>query len=178
MSTLLAFDQAAALDAELGGSGSRGVFGDLGLTGKLLARSDFFEAVARKSYGPWELAQRARRAEGVADAMVQHLAEPARQSKGEAAQGRHCCSLAACGSSGGSLFPVLRGQVWVGGLPCMHAGAMPPRRYGLQPQCVVLGSDAAEAQEVCAHSHAHVCVVCKLCDAPARRRRTRRMPPT
>ena len=78
MSTLLAFDQAAALEAELGGSGSaqsRGMFGDLGLTGKLLARTDFFEAVARQSYGPWELAQRARRAEGVADAMVQHLAE-------------------------------------------------------------------------------------------------------
>jgi len=65
MSTLLAFDQAAALEAELGGSGSaqsRGMFGDLGLTGKLLARTDFFEAVARQSYGPWELAQRARRA--------------------------------------------------------------------------------------------------------------------
>ena len=90
MSTLLAFDQAAALEAELGGSGSaqsRGMFGDLGLTGKLLARTDFFEAVARQSYGPWELAQRARRAEGVADAMVQHLAERRGQSKGEAARG-------------------------------------------------------------------------------------------
>lgn len=90
MSTLLAFDQAAALEAELGGSGSaqsRGMFGDLGLTGKLLARTDFFEAVARQSYGPWELAQRARRAEGVADAMVQHLAERRGRSKGEAARG-------------------------------------------------------------------------------------------
>ena len=39
MSTLLAFDQAAALESELGGSASaqpRGVFGDIGLTGKLL----------------------------------------------------------------------------------------------------------------------------------------------
>jgi len=49
MSTLLAFDQAAALESELGGSASaqpRGVFGDIGLTGKLLARTDFFEAAA------------------------------------------------------------------------------------------------------------------------------------
>ena len=94
MSTLLAFDQAVALE-ELGSGGSGGMFGDLGLAGKLLARSDFFEAVARKSYGPWELAQRARQAEGVADAMVQHLAE-----------------------------------------------------CGLQPQCVLLGGEAAEVQEV------------------------------
>ena len=72
MSTLLAFDQATALEAEVA---SPGIFSDLGLAGKLLARADFFEAVARQSYGPWELAQRARRAEGVADAMVQHLAE-------------------------------------------------------------------------------------------------------
>jgi hypothetical protein len=90
MSTLLAFDQAVALETELGGSASaqsRGVFGDIGLTGKLLARTDFFEAAARQSYGPWELAQRARRAESVADAMAQHLAERRGQSKGEAAQG-------------------------------------------------------------------------------------------
>merc|ERR1719424_362718 len=99
MSTLLAFDQAAALDAELGGSGSRGVFGDLGLTGKLLARTAFFEAVARQSYGPWELAQRARRAEGVADAMVQHLAERRGQSKGGGARLSRVGSLAVCGSS-------------------------------------------------------------------------------
>ena len=77
MSTLLAFDQAATLEAVPGGGG-RGLFGDLGLAGKLLARTDFFEAVARQPYGPWELAQRARRAEGVADAMVRHLAKRGR----------------------------------------------------------------------------------------------------
>ena len=30
----------------------------------------------------------------------------------------------------------------------MHSRAMSPRRCGLQPQCVVLGGDAAETQEV------------------------------
>ena len=121
MSTLLAFDQAAALDAELGGSGSRGVFGDLGLTGKLLARTAFFEAVARQSYGPWELAQRARRAEGVADAMVQHLAERRGQSKGGGARLSRVGSLAVCGSS--LSFRSTCGceqQAWVGGRT-MHA---------------------------------------------------------
>lgn len=55
----------------------------------------------------------------------------------------------------------------------LHARrATPPRRCGLQPQCVVLGGDAAEAQEVCARAHVHTCAwLCKLCDAPARRRR-------
>jgi hypothetical protein len=72
--TLLAFDQASALEAELGGFGP-GMFGSLDLTGKLLARVDFFEAALNRAHGPFELARRARQATGVADAMARALDE-------------------------------------------------------------------------------------------------------
>ena len=57
--TLLAFDQASALEAELGGFGP-GMFGSLDLAGKLLARADFFEAALNRAHGPFELARRAK----------------------------------------------------------------------------------------------------------------------
>lgn len=70
--TLLTFDQGAALDAELSGSES-GVFASIGLAGKLLARQEFFEAVAGQKFSPWKLAQMAGAPSGLADAMLSHL---------------------------------------------------------------------------------------------------------
>lgn len=94
--TLLAFDQASALESELGGGGEAGgLFAslagvDLGLAGKLLARTDFFEAAAERRMGPLEVAQKARGARGVADAMAKHLAscglEPRSVALGTAAE--------------------------------------------------------------------------------------------
>lgn len=77
--TLLAFDQASAMESELVGDEAGGLFAllagvDLGLAGKLLARTDFFEAVAGQRLGPFEVAQKAQGARGVADAMTRHLA--------------------------------------------------------------------------------------------------------
>lgn len=78
MPTLLTFDQGAALEAELGGQGS-GWMPDIvvnaALAGKLIARTDFFEAVSRSRLGAWELALKAQKASGLADALVLHLSE-------------------------------------------------------------------------------------------------------
>lgn len=72
--TLLAFDQASALEDHLGGSG-QGMLASIALAGKLLARTEFFEAAARTRFGPLEMARKAQAADGVADAMARHLKE-------------------------------------------------------------------------------------------------------
>ena len=82
---LLSFDQGAALEAELGGgAGGMRILTTAGLAGRLLARTDFFEAATasaasrgtvsqRPRVGVWELAQKAQAADGLADAMMSHL---------------------------------------------------------------------------------------------------------
>lgn len=73
--TLLTFDQGSALEEALGAgsSAAAGPFGAINLAGKLLARTEFFEAAARRRIGAWEMAQKAQGANGLAEAMVSHL---------------------------------------------------------------------------------------------------------